>query len=77
MVKLKNLLVYAIGLIAGTFCGTWASKIASDTFGIRGARFMSDKLVIPTNVSAIIEFLVIIIVFSATVELVKRLGFLK
>ncbi|MFT6926720.1 MAG: hypothetical protein ACJAZP_002340 [Psychromonas sp.] len=77
MVKLKPLLVYAIGLIAGTFCGAWASEIASDTFGIRGATFISDKLIVPTNVSGVIELVVIIVVFLTTVELVKRSGLLK
>ncbi len=77
MVKLNRLLVYAIGLIAGTFCGTWASEIASDTFGIRGATFMSNKLIIPTNVSGGIEFLVIIVVLLVTVELVGRSGILR
>ncbi len=77
MVKLKRFLLYAIGLIAGTFCGTWASEIASDTFGIRGAAFMSDKLIIPTNVSGVIEFVVIVVVFLVTVEIVDRTGILK
>ena len=77
MVRAKQFLIYAIGLIVGTFFGTWASKIASDTFGIRGATFVSDKIFIPANVSGAIEFLVIIVVFLATVELVERLGFLK
>jgi hypothetical protein len=77
MAKLKRLLVYAIGLIAGIFCGAWASEIASDTLGIRGATFISDKLIIPTNVSGVIELLVIIVVFLATVELIKRSGILK
>jgi len=77
MAKLKRLLVYALGLIAGTFCGAWAAEIASDTLGIRSATFMSDKLIIPTNVSGVIELLVIIVVFLATVELVKNSGILK
>jgi len=77
MAKLKRFLLYAIGLIAGTFCGTWASEIASDTLGIRGATFINDKLIIPTNVSGLIELLVIVVVFLATVELVERSGILK
>ena len=77
MVKVKQFLIYAIGLIAGTFCGTWASEIASDSLGIRGATFISDKLMIPTNLTGVIELLVIIVVFLATVELVERSGFLK
>ncbi|MCP3921661.1 MAG: hypothetical protein GY714_03655 [Desulfobacterales bacterium] len=77
MLKLKRLIVYALGLIAGTFCGTWASKIAIDSFGIQGTTFISNKIMIPTNVSGAIEFLVIIVVFLATVELVERLGILK
>lgn len=77
MAKLKRLLVYALGLIAGTFCGAWAANIASDTLGIRGATFISDKLLIPTNVSGVIELLVIIVVFLATVELINSTGILK
>jgi len=77
MTKLKRFLVYAIGLIAGTFCGTWAAEIASDTFGIRGATFMSDKLLVPTNVSGVIELVVIIVVFFVTVELINRSGILR
>ena len=77
MVKVKQFLINAIGLIAGTFCGTWASEIASDSLGIRGATFISDKLMIPTNLTGVIELLVIIVVFLATVELVERSGFLK
>jgi hypothetical protein len=77
MVKVKQFLIYAIGLIAGTFCGSWASEIASESLGIRGATFVSDKVMIPTNLTGVIELLVIIAVLLAIVELVKRSGFLK
>ncbi len=77
MVKIKGFIIYAIGLIAGTFCGNWASEIASDTLGIRGATFMSNKLMVPTNVSGAIEFIVIVVVFLTTVEVIRRSGLLK
>jgi len=77
MAKLRRFLLYAISLIAGTFCGTWASEIASDTLGIRGATFISDKLIVPTNLSGGIELLVIVVVFLVTVELVERSRILK
>ncbi|MFH2131303.1 MAG: hypothetical protein ABIK68_13090 [bacterium] len=77
MAKLKHFLVYAIGLVAGTFCGTWASEIASDTFGIRGATFISNKLIIPTNVSGVIEFFVTIVILFVTVEIINRSGILR
>ncbi|MBU3916371.1 hypothetical protein KKA14_12625 [bacterium] len=77
MVRVKQFLIYAIGLIAGTFCGNWASQIASETLGIRGAAFVSNKMIIPTNIAGAIEFFVIIVVFLVTVGLIERSGFLK
>lgn len=77
MENLKRFLVYAVGLIVGIFCGTWAAEIFSDTLDIQGAYFVSDKLLIPTNLSGLIESIVVVVIFIVTVELVERSGILK
>ena len=77
MGSVKQFIIYAVGLIVGNFCGQWASKIASETFGIRGARFISDKVMVPTNISGGIELLVIVVVFVVTVQIIERTGILK
>ena len=81
MAMVKRFLVYAIALIAGNFCGKWASKIVGDSMGffdsIGGASYVSSKVMIPTNIIAAVEFLVIVLVLLATVQIVDRLGILK
>jgi hypothetical protein len=77
MAKVKQYLIYAIGLIVGLFCGRLVANIASDVLGLSGASFYSYELMIPTNLAGGIELLVSIVVFIATVELVERLGILK
>jgi hypothetical protein len=77
MTKLKQFLTYAIGLIAGNFCSYWAAEILGDTLGIRSANYMSDMVMIPTNLMGVIELLVIVAVLLATVEVVDRTGLLK
>ena len=81
MAMVKQILVYAIGLIVGNLAGKWAGTIVGDNMGfldsIGGPSYISNEIMIPTNLIAVVEFIVIVVVLFAVVRLIDRLGFLK
>ena len=81
MPYLKKILVHAIGLVCGIFCAKWAVKIAADQMGfldsLGGAQYLSQKLLVPTNLLGVVEALVTLVVFTLVVEAVSRSGLLK
>lgn len=77
MVKIKEFIIYALALIAGHFCGKWAMVIAKDTFNLSSPSYLQNKLLIPTNLTAGIDFLVTVIVLFVCVELIKKSGLIK
>lgn len=81
MAMVKQFLVYAIGLVIGNLAGKWGGKIIGDSMGfldsIGGASYVSNEIMIPTNLIAVVEFIVTVVVLLAVVQIIDRLGFLK